>query len=77
MDEASTESLVFISATEQQYYKPGRGKQRMKSSQETCYIGIGIFGREKNRHFVLFPLPFLVEKYFILIVHDSDRSYSV
>jgi hypothetical protein len=49
----------------------------MKSSQETCYIGIGIFGREKNRHFVLFPLPFLVEKYFILIVHDSDRSYSV
>ena len=49
----------------------------MKSSQETCYIGIGIFGREKNRHFVLFPLPFLVEKYFILIVHDSDRSCSV
>lgn len=49
----------------------------MKSSQETCYIGIEIFGWEKNRHFVLFPLPFLVEKYFILIVHDSDRSYSV
>lgn len=49
----------------------------MKSSQETCYIGIEIFGREKNRHFVLFSLPFLVEKYFILIVHDSDRSYSV
>ena len=49
----------------------------MKSSQETCYIGIGIFGREKNGYFGLFPLPFLVEKYFILIVHDNDRSYSV
>ena len=49
----------------------------MKSSQETCYIGIEIFGREKNRHFVLFPLPFLVEKDVILIVQDSDRSYSV
>ena len=49
----------------------------MKSSQETCYIGIGIFGREKNRSLGLFPRPFLVEKYFILIVHDSDRSYSV
>ena len=36
----------------------------MKSSQETCYIGIGIFGREKNRYFGLFPLPFLLEKYF-------------
>lgn len=49
----------------------------MKSSQETCYIGMEFSVREKNRHFVLFPLPFLVEKYFILIVHDSDRSYSV
>ena len=49
----------------------------MKSSQETCYIGIGIFGREKNGYFGLFLLPFLVEKYFIPIVHDSDRSCSV
>lgn len=49
----------------------------MKSSQETCYIEIGIFGREKNGYFGLFPLPFLVEKYFIPIVHDSDRSCSV
>lgn len=64
----------------------------MKSSQETCYIGIGIFGREKNGYFVLFLLPFLVAMHleeaasgrfcrwkniFILIVHDSDRSCSV
>lgn len=37
----------------------------MKSSQETCYIGIGIFGREKNGYFGLFPPAFFIGEIFL------------